>query len=319
MPIPDQVANALSYTEGGIPYATIRDPGLSMEGADDANMLSIRVIVAWEDFADFTREVVGYAEWDGSSSTLQRTLPLACPLRPGLWCETWRFVKWGGWTTDQDGEPEPNADAFNENWPTAPWLQLQLTFTRPKWWVRSDADLAADWDGKEQFRFAEITRRYTVREQKQPGHYMEVNTAPDGSGTWQTVDIANFTPVYETEIQVRLIGWPIDAFPETLSADTSGCVNSDVIDLGDGFEYPAGRLLYRGLQQPMGWYQNAAGDFVVSPVMVFAYKPGGWNYQLLPTRGPGNARQFGPARLSGSLEPPYPSATFQDLFVPALP
>jgi hypothetical protein len=324
MPLPTHLQGALSYTDGGIAYITLWDPGYSENHATDAGMLTIQVIVAFEDANDFLQDVLGYASWSGgSAATLQRSLPLQCPLNPNLWCDNVKFVRWGMNPLPSGEEPTPMAEEFNENWPKSDWIRYQLTFTRPHYFVISDTTLANTYSNKEQFRFAEITRMYVPREQRMPGHWFEVDENPEGLADWKTVDVPSFVPTTETDILIKLIDWPKDAFPEKAIQDAGNTVNDSSFQTGDGFSYPAGELLFRGLQQPIVWYANAVGKLCVSPTLRFSRRLGGWNKQLLAkfTSDPTPKRRYGSVRKSKVVPdtPPYPSSDFQVLFKPAKP
>jgi hypothetical protein len=327
MPLPTHLQGALSYTDSGIAYITLWDPGYTEHNATDAGMTSIQVIVSYEEAEAFKRDVLGYASWSGGSvATLQRSLPLQCPLNPNLWCESVKFVRWGMSPLPSGEEPTPMAEPFNENWPVSDWIRYQLTFTRPHFFVISDTTLASAYSNKEQFRFAEITRMYVPREQRQPGHWFEVDQNPEGPlPSWQTVDVPSFVPTTETDILIKMIDWPANAFPEKVIQDAGNTVNlgPDDFPTGDGFTYPPGELLFRGLQQPISWYTNAVGDKCVSPTFRFSRRLGGWNNQLLAKFSADSPpkRRYGRVRKVGVVPetPPYPSSDFQKLFQPAKP
>lgn len=324
MPRPAHLQKQPSYTDSGIAYITLWDPGYSENNSSDAGMITIQVIVAYEDKEEFKQDVLGYASWSGgSATTLHRSLPLQCPANSDLWCESVKFVRWGMNPLPSGEEPTPMADHYNENWPIADWVRYQLTFTRPHFFVRSDDTLNNTYSNKEQFRFAEITRMYVPREQRMPGMWFEVDQNPEGLADWQTVDVPSFVPTTETDILIRLIDWPMDAFPEKVIQEAGNTVNDSSFQTGDGFSYPAGELLFRGLQQPVSLYMNAVGDLCVSPTFRFSRRLGGWNNQLLPKFSADTPpkRRYGAVRKAKVVPdtPPYPSTDFQKLFQPAKP
>ncbi len=317
MPLPPHLQNALSYTDSGIPYATLWAPGYSERNAADAGQTIIQVLVAFEDKEDFKADVLGYASWAGGQiATLTRKLPLQCPANTDLWCDEVKFIKWG---MIADGA-KVMADPFQDNWPVSDWVQYSLSFTRPHYFVRSDTTMqSSPYNQHEQFRFAEISRRAVPREQRQPSMYFEVQVT---GGAWQPVETPAFVPVCDTEILIKLIEWPVSAFPEKICSANAGTVNYSYFPTGDGNGYVAGELLFKGVQQPLSWFPNAAGDFVVSPVLTLTRKAGGWNKQLLPDLLAGSppTRRYGSVRnKKAPHDPPYASTEFQLLVTPIAP
>src|SRR5262249_50006179 len=138
-------AITVSFTPKGIPFQWLTDD-IKSKGARDASMAVVQALVSEEEAEDFLAEAVGFTTWDGQASTFSRTLPLPCPLpeRPGLWCETYDLVDRGAYEDRSDF----NDPLFN-NKPVQDWHIYALIFTRPKFWVRSDFQLAAIYGNRE--------------------------------------------------------------------------------------------------------------------------------------------------------------------------
>ena len=312
-----QTATVLAYTSSGVPFQWLMD-GYSARGARDANQEVLQALVDWSDSTDFLRDVVGYSEWDGTSSVLNRVLPHQCPFNESLWCESYQLMDMGCYDTR-----EVTNDPFNENVFVADWLIYQLVFTRPPYWVRSDATLTASYDGIEKNRYCSLQRRYQPRESRRSGYGFEY--LPDGGveatpSDWKVVpDEAWFIPDYSIQFLVKLHQWPTTAVPEKRWAEQLLTVNDEGFELEKGgFQFEAETLLFKGPAEPISWHQGADGAFYVDTTLVFDYRPGGWNSYLRPDLKAGK-RDYGPVRrrkTGGGGDPPYPLTNLDDLFVP---
>jgi len=106
-------------------------------------------------------------------------------------------------------------------------------------------------------------------------------------------------------------------------------VNSQPIDIGVGFIFDTGGLLFKGPQADIERYQGADGNMYEDLKYVFGYRQGGeetvggWNAFLRPDLKAGK-RDYGPIERKnpgappGSGDPLYPLANHQHLFVPAV-
>lgn len=317
---PDK-ATITDQTSSGLQFQWLLD-GYSSKGARDANQEIMQALVSWENSTAFLRDVVGYTQWDGSSSILQRVPPLQCPLRPGLFCESYTQVKMGAYET-RDSFYDEFSYCFVQD-----WIIYQLTFTRPLYRVAHDDTLTNSYGGKEQNRYCTFTRSYQPRERRKSGfafEYQKAPVPPKTEGEWATVpDESAFIPDYQL---IFLLGWhqvPVKAIPELAIADQLLTVNNAPFvfsTFGGTKVWGAGELLFRGPQANMSAYQGADGEWYEDLHYQFAYQMGGWNSWLRPDLKDGQ-RDYGPIRrrkaggAEGSGDPPYPSSDFDRLFRP---
>ncbi len=308
-------ATVLSHTPNGIPFQWLTD-GYGAKGARDANLETLQVLVGWADAGDFLEEVVGFTTWDGAAPRLHRSLPLADPFGRGLWCEDYSLVKFGAYESRTDFN-----DPFNDNAIEQDWAIYQLTFTRPKYWVRSDATLLANYDGIEKNRYASLQRQYVPREKKISSYGFEYEAAP---GNWQIVpDETAFRPDYTVRYLLRLHQWPVGAVPEAAWAAQLLTVNHADFQLQKGgFGFPKETLMFKGPQEPIEWYQGADGGFYIDTTLAFDFRPGtyGWNGYEKRELTPAGARQYGRVRRRNVAPdtPAYALTPFDNLFVPSL-
>lgn len=308
-------ATALSFTSSGVPFQWLTE-GYTSKGAPDANLDVMHALVAWDEAAQFLRDVVGYTEWDGTAALLDRTLPLASPLRDGLWCDSYELVDFGAY-------PERTAfnDPFLDNAPEQDWCVYKLTFVRPAYWVRSNETLISSYSTREHWRYCTFERRYSPRERRKSGYAFQYQKADT---TWQTVpDEAAFIPDYQIEYMITWKQVPVRAVPELAIRAQLLTVNNAAFKFRaeDPNLFGVGELLFKGPQQGLGAYQGADGAFYEDLPYIFAYQPGGWNKYLRPDLVAG-ARDYGEIRRrvngapDGSGDPPYASSNFDKLFEP---
>jgi hypothetical protein len=329
--IPPNITGIGCSTPGGISYVVLFDE-YSEHWAADANQIVANVVINWADRDDFLEEVVGWSTWDGSSTTLNRNLPLQCPLATGLWLDDALLVKKGM----VPGSGTQTFDNTNNNWPQFDWAQYKLTFLRPKWWVRYDATIAISFFGKEQYRYVEFSTRYVPRERKKPRYTFEYDeTAGLTGGTaWSPgnnlipVDEVGFLPDYQIESIAKWKQVPLGAVPWTAIQAALCTVNLTNFNPGYSTQYPGsqytytpGQLLFRGPQNPITFYWGADGNPYVDLLYAFAAQPGGWNSYLLNQQSSGSppTKLYAPVRARGvtPTTPPYASTEFQKLFTPA--
>ncbi|HEY1191310.1 MAG TPA: hypothetical protein VGE74_26990 [Gemmata sp.] len=322
---PDR-ATLLSYTSSGVPFQWLID-NYKDKGAHDANVSVMNALVGWEEADDFLRDAVGYTEWDGSSTTLQRTLPLGHPFRDGLWCDEYEVVDLGAYPERVDFN-----DPFNDNAPDQDWLVYQLTFRRPPYWMRDDETIrGATFASKEKERYCTYGRRYIPRERRRSGfafQYQKAPVPPATEGEWATVpDESAFIPDFQVEYLVTWKQVPIGAVPEAAIRSQLITVNSAPFKLRAEQKIPfaAGELLFKGPAAGIDAYAGADLLFYSDLDYVFAFQAGGWNRYLRPdlvTEGGVTRRDYGDIRRrkngapDGSGDPPYPSSDFDLLFRP---
>lgn len=302
------LATIYSETPDGIPYQVLIDPYKS-RGARDANMDVNDVIVKWEDAEAFCREIVGFTEWNGSSTILSRHKPLESYLRPGLYCDNWELVSHGAYP-----ERTETHDEFLDGWPVQDWARYRLTFLRPKYKIFSDETLVTYYSSKEQNRYCTLSRAYQPRERKTPSHGFE--TAADATVTpphagGQVISEVGFIPDYQLEYVVTWCQVPEDAVPEEAISLTVAKVNADPWKVpGTPYTFAAGTLLFKGPAQAFEKYQGADGGWYEDLAYVITFQPNGWNKYRL------NNGNYVPFVARGTTTPPYGSADFDDLFVP---
>lgn len=293
-------ATVLAHTESGIPYAVLLDP-YKARGARDANMEVLDVLVAWGDASGFIREAVGYTEWDGSSATLTRHLPLQCLWRPSLYCESYDLVDCGMYQTR-----DTTYDPFLDGWPEQDWIIYRLTFTRPRYWLFPDSVLSTSYGNREQERYTSLVRGYRPKERRAPSFAFEtVEASP------QVVDEVGFYPDYTIDY---VCGWyqiPAAAVPENAIRTQLLTVNDATITIR-GRTFTAGQLLFRGPQQDVELYQGASNDFFEDLFYVFSFRQNTWNKYRK------NNGTYVPLRVKGVTPdtPPYFGSNFQNLFTP---
>ena len=326
MTIPSNIQGAVSVTPGGIVYVTLHD-SYSEQWTANGCQVGCDVVIDWETRDEFIAAVIGYSAWDGISPNLNRTLPLECPLSEGLWCDSAVLISTG--MISDSGTPL--ADADNGNWPNFDWARYRLTFVRPPWFVLSDSTLASISGNLEQFRFVQLTTRYVPRERKNPAYIVQFDQGPVQSppttGNWMPSSEVGFLPDYQIEYVLIWKAVPYGAIPWTAINAALLTVNLTAFSPStQNFIVVPGGLLFKGIQNPISWYADVNGDFVVDLAYVFSYQPGGWNNFRVPalTADTPPQRQYVPMRIvpaalpSGAPDtPPFPSTEFQLLFTPA--
>lgn len=319
MPRP-KAATVKAYTSSGVPFQWCVD-GYQTKGARDANQEVLLALVAWDDSTDFLRDVVGYTTWDGSAS-LQRVKPLECPLRGGLYCESYSLVDMGTEADRDDWE-----DGFNPGLWEQDWLLYQLVFTRPKYRVFGDSTLIEQYGGLEQNRYCTFARALAARERKVSGfvfQYQKAPVPPATVGEWATVpDESAFIADYEQEIHVGWTQVPAGAVPEKAIRARISTANAGTFAItthGQTYTYAPGTLLFKGPQGETDLYQGADGNWYQDLLYIFAARSGGtWNQYLRPDLVDGK-RDYGDVRRikpGGGTDPPYALTEFNLLFFPS--
>lgn len=291
---------------------------MQSRGARDASAEQLLALINWADREAFLKEVVGYTTWD-KTSTLQRVLPLRHPLRPTMWCDEYLLHDFGMYDTRSDlHDPE------NEYDPAAPvqdWCRYLLTFTRPKWFVYSDADLRDEAKfglnvGKEQFRFTFPSEMPQPRNRKVSGHAFEFLSA---DGTWKAIENeSQFVPDYQIDETITWVQIPTNAVPYQSILDCLNTVNNKPIQLTTGGRtWVPGTLAFKGCARPVEQYIGADGTPAYDLYYLFSYQPGGWQNYM--TRDAVGAKVYKPIRIrvgAGAGFPPFYETDFQNLFTP---
>ena len=309
MPVPS-AATVLAYTSSGVPFQWLTD-GYQSRAAADSNQEVLQALLAWDDGTAFLRDAVGYTRRGTSNLFLDRTPPMQCPMRPGLYCDSCRLVDMG--TDPKRADWSHEFDAFEQD-----WCVYELVFQRPAYRVFSNDTLIDTYDSREQNRYCTFERRYVPRERRVSGFLFEYEKA---GGGWQTVpDEAAFIPDYQIEYVVTWQQVPAEAVPEeNIKAQLLTVNNAEftITTFGQSNTFPAGTLLFKGPQQGLAAYQGASGDWYENLPYVLAFQPGGWNSYLRPDLVAG-LRDYGRVRRKSSSgeDPPYPGSDFGRLFYP---
>jgi hypothetical protein len=266
-------AAVLAHTENGVPFQWLLDD-YQEKGARDANLEVIQALVAWGDAEDFLREVVGYTEWDGSQSgTLTRHRPLACPLRSGLWCESYDLVDMGTDADSFDDFEDDFEECFKQD-----WCIYSLHFTRPQYFVLSDAELAGGaYGNKEKYRYCTFGRQYRPRERRISGFAFEYDTsvAQDWSSSRVVPDESPVVPDYQLNFRVKWCQVPYRAVPDAAIARQLLTVNDAPFQIRQGGQtWAAGWVLFKGPDPEIVEYQGADGDYYADVSYLFSVQPG---------------------------------------------
>lgn len=288
-------------------------------GARDASQEQVEVLVSWSSADFFLRDAVGYTTWDNSSATLQRTVPLAHPLREGFWCDDYELTDYGAYESRDDfNDPE------NDNGPVQDWCIYTLTFIRPKWFVLTDDELAKNTPpGLETDRYTMTSDMPRPRERVVSGYgfeYLKPGGNPAVAGDWQVVnDERQFIPDHQIDLAISWIQIPIAAIPYNAIIPRLNTVNLDVIRFVTGArQWQPGELLFKGLAKPIEQYVGADDELYFDLAYRFTAQPGGWNSYL--ARDASGNKVYRPVRVRtvpaavGAGTPPYPSSRFQRLF-----
>jgi hypothetical protein len=140
----------LETPEGDIPYWILLQ-GYQEQFADDANQTTLQVLVHWDDAGTWKNWAMGSTEWDGSSTTFDRTIPLSVPWAKSQHLTMVSSVTYGAHgevvtppplppPPDPDSQPHPPAPVLPQvarplvasgesGWPRYDWIIYQCTFT----------------------------------------------------------------------------------------------------------------------------------------------------------------------------------------------
>jgi hypothetical protein len=282
--------------------------------ARDASQTQIWIETDWDDANLFRRAALGYSTWDGTAKYLNRRLPLANPYtgaKIGTAITSKQYLDRLDlelfYPDKPDGShvyPDPTAD----NWLYVEGrIHYRATFKPVPWDVLSDAaagatgaynPASATRTPPESTRFLKLTRRYKPEARKTPSAGFECYD-PLNSFTAFVIQEVGMIPTYEVEVVAELIGWPINAYPDTGIAACIGTVNAKTVTLmGKGFA--AGTLLYKGPAREIEPYDDAAGFKSVDVPHLFGYRPQKWNYHRL------NDSRWFPIRVRGTAASPVP-------------
>ena len=319
-------ARITSTTSTGIEFQWLLD-GYTSRWARDGAVEVVSALVNWADAEAFQRDAVGFTRWDGVAPTLQRHIPLECPLRSGMFCDDIQLEDFG---TEPD-RTDYN-DPLNGNRPVQDWAIYRLTFKKPKYKVLTDAQLAAlapPLEVSERFRFCTQTLMPRPRERVVSGHgfcYLPPGL-PDNTPylLWKPIaEEKTFIPEHQIEITISLLEWPIGAVPIRTIERCMTTVNAKPIQFIEGGRtWDVGELLFKGLGSPIDVYSAADNSPVVDLTYLWCWQPGGWNNYLAINPDTG-ARSFQPLRHRFSVPlgaepprvPPYNGESHRDLFIP---
>lgn len=311
----------------GIPFQWLLD-GYQSQWARDASSETVSALVSWADSEEFLQEAVGYTTWDGTAPTLDRVLPLECPLRSGMYCDQCVLEDFGAYEDRTDFN-----DPIRDNIPVQDWCVYRLTFIRPRYRVYGNNALAGLFGNRENMRFCSATQMPRPRERIVSGFgfvYLQAGGNPATDGHWKNIpEERNFISDWQRDITVTWHQVPIGAVPDRTIDDLSATVNSQPMQLVPGGKvWPPGHLLFKGLGKPIEMYQGADLSDLFDLQYLWTVQKGGWNvyparnplppgtiqYQPISARHPGGAN---PNNADRQVIPPYPAADHRLLFVPS--
>ena len=311
-------ATITATTPGGIRFQWLID-NYKSKGARDASAESLEALVSWADADRFLQEAVGYTTWDAAHGavTLARTVPLAHPFRAGFFVEDYDLSDYGAYETRSDFN---NAAAA----PAQDWCIYTLLFTRPKWEVRTDTELAAlaaPYANLETERYTTVSEMPRPRERVISGFGFQYDSGAAEPNRWLRVnDERQFIPDYQIDLAVTWFQIPIAAIPYSGILNRLNTTNKDVIRfVTGGRTWNPGELLFKGFAKPLEVSVGADDELYYDLAYRFTAQPGGWNSYL--TRDPvTGVRSYKPVRVRtvppavGAGIPPYNSSRFARLF-----
>lgn len=319
----------MPQTPLGIDY-TIGTDEYAERYVRDANQIECLLNVAWDDVADWKREVLGYSERDPGATMLRRTLPLLCPLTAAMRLATLTLVKFGSDGTPQgtydrtleiDTETRFAVNAFpldtdlGEDPATNGWWKSEkavykAVFTRPPWKYSLEDAEATSSSIRELSRYCYWQDNWNARERRRPDFGFETDEA-----TPVVAPIVGFDPDLEIEYTCTWFQIPIEAIPRTTIEANLTKVNSVALDTGDGRTFAVGTLLFKGVRGLDQVYEAAggAGELFVDLKYVFGWRKNGWN-KFKKTDGTFVDVK---ARNVGGAVRPYQTADLKSLWVPA--
>ena len=300
--------------------------------ARDASVEVMLALVSWQDRDDFLAEVLGYSRFSPGSPTLNRVLPLECPLRSGMWCDQ---------CDKHDHGANPNrtdfVDPLHNYRPVQDWVRYRLTFRRPRIKVYSDSVLASRWANKEQYRYTTASILPRPRERLVAGwgyeYYQGADAGYSVAANWLPLPSEKvFIPEHQTDIRVVWHSVPIGAVPFSAIEACGTTVNSQPIQLVPYSRvWQPGELLFKGIGNPIELFEDATNRDTFDVQYLWTAQPGGWQSYLY--RDPDNPTKllYKPISLRRAdglhpnekgagippIAPPYLAADHQQLFVPS--
>lgn len=287
-------------TASGIPYE-IQTLNYTEQWIPGANQTTINCRVAWADSSLWVQDMVGRVRRVNGPSgyRLDRTIPEQNPFFPAQWCTKVEQISQGG---NIGSDPA-------SGWPQTQWCMYRATFESLQYQILPNSPVWANPDG-ELTRYVARSRKAIAKELGVPlGQFRTVSSNPDNR---KAIQQGAFIALSYSDIQMTWVRLPIDAIPLTRIQSLLGKINEYQFDtLGDGYNFPAGTLLFAGYSDT-NRYWDANGDYVVDLVYYFRENPNGWNYFL-------DAKcDFVEVSLNGetSGRRPYLKDDFTWLFVP---
>jgi hypothetical protein len=309
--------NVFAYTRRGTPFQWLLD-GYAATWQRDGSAEVLHALVAWHEADAFLNEAVGYTTWDGSAPTLNRILPLECPLRSDMWCDKIELEDFGAYET--------RSDFYNIlGTPSQDWAIYKLTFIKPTYTVFSNFELAALYGNRENERFCKFSLLPRPRERVVSGFGFEYDASANNDGSaWKAIaEERTFIPEYQTDVRATWLNLPVGAVPMKTILDFQTTVNSETFQIIPGGRvYEPGELLFKGLANPIEFYNDAANERSVDLQLLWTAQPGGWNkyLQRSPTFPFGRTYKNIRHRLTGANPPtipPYEGRAHRLLFVPS--
>lgn len=265
----------LETPAGDIDYWVSFPAGYGEHWETDANQISARLVVAWDDAADFKAAAMGSTKkFVGSSfDYFDRTPPLRCPYTDGLYLSSMRLAQFG-----VNGGADQRSDEAFDNWPAADWCHYDCMFTNRPYEIVA----GTEFNGLELSRYVQRQERFVPRERIISGGGYETFEA-----TRLTIgDERQFVPYYEYEFIYTWYQIPIGSIPRTAIKACALRVNGSAFDAG-GLGAPAGGfaagdVLFKGYASPFVPYRGPDGAWYVDISYLFGYQPAdgsgdGWN------------------------------------------
>lgn len=281
-----------------------------------ANRTVITARVSSEEAFDWITDMVGRVYY--ADQKIRRDLPEQNPFDQNQWCTKVEQLDQGGPRGEgTSGDPHTYRDEAS-GWPFPLWARYRCTFENMPFRMRDDNDVdtiaptTTPATKPELLRYVTRTQRTYAREQQIPG------------GAFKIVDAvaANRLPLMQTGFKVRCYGdviytlarWPVSkAVPEWKTL--RGKVNDAVFDPsptsspGEGYEWPAGELLYVGYDDNNKYF-DANEDWVMDVILSFKFCQGGWNFFFNHL---GELKEVSSDGTAGGTKP-YSSGSLAELF-----
>lgn len=322
-------------TSTGVPFYLRVDPGSYTEFyIAGGSQIVAEIVCRWGDREKIVEDFLGSTTFSPSApDRFTRKIPQAVPWRPDLLCSQLTLISVG--TFDDEnvflplkyppaselagqspvGRPTFLSDASGaspeQGWPEWGHCVMRGVFTnRPFVNILRDDQLPpapGDFSAAPEFlRFTTHSDQMSVRERRQSDcGFKTVDTN-------QTIELPGFVVDVEKYIEIRWYQIPFDNVPRDRyeSEDFLLKVNDEEFD-----RCGPTTLLFLGAKNYTEPYRGGDGRLYADPVLMFRYRPTGWNKVL---RNGGSGLEAVDVVRKGTGQPPYArTLEFYKLFQPS--